>query len=89
MKITVTQEHIDRARVADPNRAQCYVCPIAQALTDMGNFYVSVGVFDANWTTADGRRCVRVPLPESVTEWIQDFDRGQVAQPFSFDLDVT
>ena len=88
MRIQVTQEHIDRGREAIPNRAPCYVCPVAQALIDAGYQEVSVGQFEAYWWMPDEGRTAIAYLPEVASDWISAFDDGLHVEPFSIDLDV-
>lgn len=69
-KVTVTLEHIERAKPADP----CF-CVMAQALTDSGGV-ISAEV-NATITTVIRRgRCERYQTPRSIREGLKRFDQS-------------
>jgi hypothetical protein len=78
MKITVTQEHIDKGI-----REDCTACPIALALRERGFDKYSVGRYAIypNW----GRRGA-VGLSRAAVRFTREFDQGLPVQPFSFNL---
>jgi len=73
--IRVTQEHIDSG---DKGRATS--CPIANALRCEGYVYPSVC---AQFVRVGARM---YNLPDSVTNFIQNFDKGVEVEPFEFEL---
>lgn len=85
MKITVdvTQEDIDRG-----HRLECEECPVAHALRRslptlrqvvVGRHYVTLGLASGTLTPES---------PEGVRAWVDAFDRGEPAGPFSFTLEL-
>lgn len=96
MKITVTQEHIDRGR-AEVEEARSMkrrgiavisCCAVAQALNAVGLGPSKAFLSTANVWTNDGLIQRSVDLPWEVGEWIQNFDAGVSVEPFTFELDV-
>ncbi len=78
MKITVTQEHIEKG-----DKCSDWSCPIALAINDIDKFWnVSVGdneiVLNETSYTA----------PPTVTSFVQRFDGGLTVAPFEFVLAV-
>ena len=91
MKIQVKQDHIDRGK-----REHCQKCPIALAISEaFPGTQVSVFARIRNTIIDDGdfvyRAYVRIDaigriLPDSVSQFIDDFDFLRPVQPFEFDL---
>jgi len=77
MKVTVTQQHIDKGV-----KGSCGFCPIALAIKEAFNTdYVLVA------SDLDIGESIRdFPTPEEVQQFYCDFDRGQPVQPFTFEL---
>ena len=84
MKISVTEQHVQNGRRADPHHD-----PVALALYDAGFGEVYVGTteisvrkipFTGNWT--------KVPVPHSVSDFMFDFDNGKPVEPFEFEIGV-
>lgn len=90
MKITVTQEHIDKAW-ANRKGVSCVNCPVALAIRDKG--FRKVEVLNTGMLYVDQ---FVVPAPSEVISFIHYFDTcrfGRVetmygSHPFSFDLDI-
>ena len=88
MKITVTQEHIDRGREQMRVALTCRTCPVAQALRDAG--FNDVRVYRDEiylWTHRWKSPFRSIATPPEVATWIHKFDMGH-AHPFEFHLDV-
>lgn len=75
--MSVTQAMIDKG-----DRAKCGSCPIALAFLDIGATEVSVGVMDASFAY-NGLR-YRIWLNPTVQKFIEDFDKKQKVEPFTF-----
>lgn len=84
MKITVTQQHIDKGV-----RGSCSSDPISLALQDAG--------FKNPWAgtdriTASGfgpfRRYYSLETPPALLAFMRDFDTGKEVLPFEFELEV-
>jgi len=86
MKITVTQEHIDRARDHQSlsGFSVCTQCPVATALREhypnasVGKMYTGAVIF-----LNDLAEEIEI---EEVTEFVRAFDAYLPVQPFSFEL---
>lgn len=80
IQVEVTQEHIDKGTSAD-----CYACPIALAMTELGleNVMVDTGTF------CYGRFYLGYSTPGiEAQSFISKFDDGEPVQPFTFPLTV-
>ena len=77
MKIKVTQEHIERGVVKD-----CDVCPVALAMQEAMEDD-KVRVFSTYIETSEGNYIT----PESVGDFIDNFDEGLPVKPFEFELE--
>lgn len=77
MKIFVTGQHIQKGK-----RGTLRSCPIARALKDAGFTHVEVG--------SDGVRVDGIdldpPFPPKVRRFVNQFDNGDVVEPFDFPL---
>jgi hypothetical protein len=87
MKITVTQEHIDKGV-----RVNGYSCPITLALRDAGfvrpcvgihRCYVSKKRFWFGYSRYDGT------LPSNAVEFVRNFDVCNPVEPFTFEIEMT
>jgi hypothetical protein len=88
MKITVTQEHIDRGK-----RGKCDSCPIALAiLDDVSIDEAKVGAIIAtisrkkpiiSWSRVSTEDYY---LPQSAIDFVRKFDDSSHVEPFSFEL---
>lgn len=77
MKITVTQDHIDRGEVLE-----CETCPIALAIAEQVKGPLPVSVYGD---------CVRIGeqtylLPEVAIDFIYFYDLLEPVEPFTFNL---
>lgn len=82
MNITVTREDIEHGQRRDPEQ-----CAIARALMRAGLDHF--GVMGPSVMVADGwGRLTSLRLPESVSDWIFNFDAGNPVEPISFRLDI-
>lgn len=84
VQVTVTQDDIDQGV-----RASAAQCPVARAIKRVLQAVVAVGTNDVVLVSVLGDvRTDRVLLPESVTDWIHDYDldRKTMYTPFSFTL---
>lgn len=84
VQVTVTQDDIDQGV-----RANAAQCPVAHAIKRVLQAVVAVGTNDVVLVSVLGDvRTDRVRLPESVVEWIHDYDldRKTMYTPFSFTL---
>ena len=88
MKITVTQDHIDRGKRNDPSN-----CAICLALRDAGVVveyvtyspdHYTAGIYPNN-STLDGEA---IPLPNVATKFMDYFDSGRAVRPFTFALNL-
>ena len=78
--VKVTQEHIRQGE-----RQSATGCPVALAISEqlglrkvvVHGYHVLLGKFHGNFA-----------LPESVTDWIKSFDRGETVGPISFQLEA-
>lgn len=88
LKVTVTQEHVDRAIESNQPRDGRY-CPIHQALVDLGyDRHISQNYIWAKNGQWD-HHSDDTPLPESARAWIQAFDRQDEPElPFSFTVEL-
>jgi len=79
MKITVTQKDINKGipRIGDK-------CPIALAIKRKTHKYVQVGCTYA-WVKLKNRMVTYV-LPDTVVQFIKDFDENRKVRPFSVKL---
>lgn len=84
MKVTVTQDHINRG-----TREKCRSCPIALAINDVPNFSGAfVGTELASFMHRYGGAQIK-SLPNSAKIFISQFDQGAHVEPFEFELDFT
>jgi hypothetical protein len=83
MRITVTQEIIDRAMRRDAN-----VDLIAQAIRDVfpDAKMIMTSIDLIKWTGADGRRRV-YETPAIARDAMFAFDQAEPVEPFTFDLE--
>lgn len=82
MNITVTKEDIECGQRRDPEN-----CAIARALVRAGLDHF--GVMGPSIMVADGwGRLASLRLPEEVSDWILNFDAGNLVEPLSFKLDL-
>ena len=83
MKISVTQEYIDRG-----TRSNCRVCPVALALADKfcdaGEIMVVTGIRAR--ITKDNVTIKIADLVDRVAIWIAKFDYGNKMSPIHFDI---
>ncbi len=78
--IAVTEDDIQNGRRCDPN-----ACPVGRALSRAGVLHS--GVLGPTVVVVDGQaRPTVLPLPQSVSEWILEFDGCRQVQAFSFEL---
>ncbi|QDK02062.1 hypothetical protein SEA_GIBBLES_105 [Gordonia phage Gibbles] len=79
MRVTVTQKHID-----DGTKANCKLCPIAQAITNKGYkarvYHELVDLIGKDGVNATYK------LPKKATRFIIDFDEGNKVKPFTFEM---
>jgi hypothetical protein len=83
----VTQDDIDQGRPRD-----CYNCPVARSVVRT----LGLGPAADEWTVGSwviagwlrDRQVVSVPAPIRVCRFIDEFDRGQPVEPFSFELEL-
>ena len=80
MKVSVTKEDIEQGLPSNPN-----ACPIGRAVQRAGlSDYCVTG---SAIVVADQRqRTAALLLPESVQNWIADFDKRKPVGPISFEL---
>lgn len=89
VQVTVTQDDIDQGVRANPAQ-----CPVARAIKRVLQAVVAVGTNDVVLVSVLGDvRTDRVLLPQSVINWIHDYDLGHTTMytplmytPFSFTL---
>lgn len=74
MKVTVTQEHIDRG-----TRLLSTGCPVARAIAALGFTNVTVGGL-----TAYAGPAQRWALPKTARQFIEKFDGRKPVSPFTF-----
>lgn len=79
MRISVTQDHIDRGVKGD----SCY-CPVAIAMREADYRSPKVGRVSVRFDW-DGGRAV-LPVPYSVKTFVYRFDAGLDVWPFEFEL---
>jgi len=81
VRVSVRQEHIDRGK-----RCSATGCPVALAIRDVvGTQNVAVVPnFAYVGTIFTGQR---FDLPEEVSEFIFEFDTGELVSPFEFDTE--
>jgi hypothetical protein len=80
MKICVTKEDIEQGHPQDPN-----ACPIGRAVQRAGlkDYCVTASAI----VVADqSQHPAALLLPESVQNWIADFDRAKPVSPITFEL---
>lgn len=80
MKITVTEEHIQKGE-----RRSCGRCPIAQAIHESTGVAMEVGIASA-WPANGPYKCI--DLPREAQVFIDRFDRGSRVRPFTFEFPV-
>ena len=86
IKVDLEQKHIDHGTACNSGS-----CPAALAITEALPGVHAVKV--ESWTiylyrTSGHTFGMAVDTPDSVTNFIKDFDRGRPVKPFSFNLDV-
>lgn len=83
--ISVTQKHIEEGIQQICNR-----CPIALAIRDLLPLHwpndESVSVWGGAADLYPSK--TRLLLPDAAIQFIEDFDIGEIVQPFSFELEV-
>ena len=81
MKIQVTQQHIDRGF-----KGSCTQDPIALALADAG---FTKPRASPTYLSVEGWRGERdnYPTPESVLEFMKQYDNDRLVWPFEFELE--
>jgi hypothetical protein len=81
MTINVTQEDIDKGvrRISD-------CCPVALSLFRLGYTGITVEHDEVFLTTEHDDYVFA--LPDTVAEFIRDFDRRDEVSPFSFELEI-
>lgn len=82
MKITVTQNHIDRAQPELTSQ-----CPIALAVNDTLQVKCSVQTWYKTGLCAIFNS-VGYPLSRSAKKFVKDFDNGEKVKPFTFKLAI-
>jgi len=75
MKIHVTEKHIINGKTTNP-----WQCPVALAIKEATGRKPTV---ISEWYSFNNEE---LPLPEKVTKFIDNFDRGKKVKPFSFVL---
>ncbi len=80
MKITVTQQHIDFGL-----RGSCRSDPIALAMMAAGLDDPWISPSYLRWRVKG--KTYYSPVPDMVSVFMQRFDQGRPAGPFSFELD--
>lgn len=69
----------------------CKTCPVARAINRLlvdGVESAVAGPYFRIWRTDDCMPLYRIELPDSVHRWIRSFDRRELSQPFSFEIDI-
>lgn len=82
MIINVTQADIDAGLPL-----QCYLCPLALAITRVLGKAAAVTSSKA-YLNITGGESIKCSLPEEAIEFRTRFDCGRPVQPFSFKLEV-
>ena len=83
MKVKVTEDHIHEGVKGSKRN-----CPVALAIWDAGMVDVMVGAGMADWyDAAPGKGFVSAALPESVQEFVGDFDHGEEVEPLEFEIE--
>lgn len=78
MKITVTQEHIDKG-----DRCRASSCPLALALRETTGQPWIVSSMSAGTEYGHCR-----PLPQEARHFVVNYDHGALVKPFAFDFDI-
>jgi hypothetical protein len=79
--VTVTQAHIDKGDIQS-----CASCPIALALSAMGEHYIVDCA--ALYRNSAGKYDWVARLPDSAIRFINDFDSGFPVEPFAFEVEL-
>ena len=82
MRISVTQTHIDMGSIGDSDN-----CPVALAAFDAGLVAPSVGPVSLSHGM-DALNVTRHRLPDSVINFVRDFDADKQVKPFEFEIDA-
>ena len=80
--INVTSQHLTRGIPGD-----CNTCPVALAIEDAFPNAASVTVGGQYLSFQDGGRVVVLNIPETGRIAIGAIDRGELLEPFTFELD--
>ncbi len=94
MLITVTQEHIDKGRIAIKSGERVSEnCAVSKALMDRFKVeHVDINHNQINYIGLFPDEVIldhAIPLPKEVDDWIKDYDFGRPVTPFSFELDLS
>lgn len=84
MKVSVTQDHIDRGIGSD-----CGKCPVALALEGCGMERVKImdEADEVSFFYPKLNKTVRLLVPGKVYDFVVEFDCGQPVFPFEFELE--
>ncbi|ANA87336.1 hypothetical protein PBI_KAMPE_104 [Gordonia phage Kampe] len=80
MKVTVTQEHIDKGK-----RWEICNCPIALALKEKGFNNVEVSTFEISASKHNDLMINHYRVPSVAKRFIKSFDDGHPVEPFTFE----
>lgn len=81
LQVKVTQDHINQGIKDD-----IFDCPIAHAMRGVGLENVEVSSSSCVWTK--GESWASALLPEEARVFVQNFDEGNGASPFEFELEL-
>jgi hypothetical protein len=81
MKISVTQEHIEKGK-----RFSCFYCPVALAIRNKNFTEVLVNFEKLRIIDPTSRTVYYLPCSQSVKKFIHKFDLGKLVKPFNFIL---